>query len=64
VDKLKPEETLASLVRLQNYFNLPEGQPVPFSSVTGANKRTVWLAIRDACLGEYIDMDGNQVDDP
>lgn len=53
IDKLKPEEVDTNLDKLQTYFQLPEGQPVPFSSVTALNKRTVWLAIRDACMGDY-----------
>lgn len=56
VDKLKIEEIEGNLGKLHNYFKLPEGMPVPFSSVTGVNKRAVWNAIRDACVGEYLDM--------
>lgn len=56
VDKLKLEEIEPNLGRLHQYFKLPEGMPVPFSSVTGMNKRAVWNAIRDACVGEYLDL--------
>lgn len=53
VDKLKLEELEPNLSRLHQYFRLPEGMPVPFSSVTGLNRRAVWGAIRDACVGDY-----------
>ncbi len=56
VDKLKLEEIEPNLGKLHQYFKLPEGMPVPFSSVTGLNKRAVWNAIRDACVGEYLDL--------
>jgi hypothetical protein len=46
-----------NLDRLQQYFRLPEGQPVPFSAITGLNRRTVWSAIRDACVGDYMEVD-------
>jgi GTP-binding protein len=57
VDKLKLEEIEPNLARLHQYFRLPEGMPVPFSSVTGLNRRAVWGAIRDACVGEYVEME-------
>ena len=56
VDKLKQEEIGPNLGKLNQYFKLPEGMPVAFSSVTGVNKRAVWNAIRDACVGEYLDL--------
>ena len=57
VDKLKLEEIEPNLSRLHQYFKLPDGMPVPFSSVTGLNRRAVWGAIRDACVGEYEEAD-------
>lgn len=56
VDKLNQEEIGPNLGKLNQYFKLPEGMPVAFSSVTGVNKRAVWNAIRDACVGEYLDL--------
>ncbi len=56
VDKLKLEEIEPNLTRLHTYFKLPEGMPVPFSSVTAMNRRAVWGAIRDACVGDYVEM--------
>ena len=50
IDKVKEKDIDHQLDQLQTYWGFPEGQPVPFSSVTGFNKRTLWTAIRDACV--------------
>lgn len=60
VDKLKLEEVEPNLEALHRYFRLPEGLPVPFSSVTGLNRRAVWGAIRDACVGEYVEVNAGE----
>jgi len=63
VDKLKHEDIEENLGRLHQYFKLPVGMPVAFSSVTGVNKRAVWSAIRDACVGEYLDLSEEAAND-
>ena len=51
IDKVPLKDIDSQLDQLQTYCGFPEGQPVPFSSMTGFNKRVVWTAIRDACVG-------------
>uniref|UniRef100_A0A0G4HNA7 EngB-type G domain-containing protein n=1 Tax=Chromera velia CCMP2878 TaxID=1169474 RepID=A0A0G4HNA7_9ALVE len=53
-DRISAQRRNESIKRIRSELNLPTWQPLVFSSVTGENMRTVWLAIRDACQGEFF----------
>ena len=50
VDKLSRNERQRQLAALRREFQLPAGQPIPFSSVTGEGRDEVWAAIDAAAL--------------
>mmetsp|Transcript_49980 Transcript_49980/g.72978 ORF Transcript_49980/g.72978 Transcript_49980/m.72978 type:complete len:336 (-) Transcript_49980:284-1291(-) len=52
VDKLSPAETRRQLELLNKAFDLPEGLPIPFSSVTNEGRRDVWQTIKETCQKE------------
>jgi GTP-binding protein len=49
VDKLPKHARKPQLNLLREAFSLPEGQPVPFSSLSGEGVSLVWDAIEAAC---------------
>jgi GTP-binding protein len=51
VDQVPKANMIKALSLLQSAFKLPEGQPIPFSSVTGEGRKDVWRAMRDGILG-------------
>ena len=51
-DKLNKGQLQASLERLHESLALPDGQPVPLSSTTGAGRSEVWQAIQRLCEEE------------
>jgi len=51
VDQLGKNEVSKSLDVLRTAFNLPESQPIAFSSVTGEGRKEVWRALRDCVVG-------------
>ena len=48
-DKLGKQQLHRQLAKLREDFRLPAGQPVAFSSVTGAGREAVWDVIEAAC---------------
>ena len=48
IDKLKRRQRDKSLAALRRAFDLPQGQPVPFSSVTREGRERVWDLIEQA----------------
>ena len=52
VDKLKKRERNKQLMAIRSEFRLGEGQPVPFSAVSGEGREVVWRQIEAACRGE------------
>jgi GTP-binding protein len=51
VDKLPKHARKPQLAALREAFDLPEGQPVPFSAKTGEGCEMVWDCIEAACRG-------------
>ena len=51
-DLLKSEDMLTSLHTLNAALNLPPGQPIPMSSISGMGKRDLWNVIRLTLLGQ------------
>ncbi len=51
VDKLKPNELERNLLILRNKFQLPDDQPIPFSSVTGEGKKLLWRFMQAGLVG-------------
>jgi GTP-binding protein len=49
VDKLKKQQLQRNLRAIAKEFNLPAGQPVPFSSHNGTGRDAVWTHIETAC---------------
>ena len=50
-DKLGKQQLARQIAALRRGYHLPEGQPIAFSSQTGAGRDAVWAAI-DAAIGE------------
>ena len=50
-DKLKPNELERNLQILRNKFELQDDQPIPFSSVTGKGKKSLWRFIQAGLVG-------------
>jgi GTP-binding protein len=48
-DKLGKQQLHRQVAALREGFRLPAGQPIPFSSVTGAGREAVWDVIEAAC---------------
>ena len=48
-DKLKPAALQASLQRLHESLALPDGQPLPLSSKTGAGRSELWQRMQSMC---------------
>jgi len=49
VDKLKKQQRQKNLRTIAREFNLPAGQPIPFSSMNGVGRDAVWDRIEAAC---------------
>ena len=49
VDKLKKQERGRQISAIGREFQLPRGQPIPFSAVTGEGREEVWDAIEGLC---------------
>jgi len=49
VDKLKKQQRQKNLRAIAKEFNLPAGQPIPFSSMSGVGRDAVWNHIEAAC---------------
>uniref|UniRef100_A0A7S0LL08 EngB-type G domain-containing protein n=1 Tax=Coccolithus braarudii TaxID=221442 RepID=A0A7S0LL08_9EUKA len=49
-DKLSQTRLKASLRQLSEEFDLPEGQPIPFSSQTGAGVRELWQYLQQETM--------------
>jgi GTP-binding protein len=49
VDKLNPNELRSGLAEIRDGLGLPDGQPLPVSSVTGEGTRDLWRIILEAC---------------
>ena len=58
VDQIPKTEVNKALDLLRNAFQLPQGQPIPFSSFTGEGRKEVWRAMRDAITGDESNVDG------
>lgn len=52
IDKISDVTRQKVLHRLYASLALPEGQPIPFSSVTGEGKKEAWKALAKMCLAE------------
>ena len=52
VDQIPKTEVNKALDLLRSAFQLPQGQPIPFSSFTGEGRKEVWRAMRDAITGD------------
>jgi len=50
VDKLSTAARRAALEQITATYDLPDGQPIEFSSVTGEGREAVWQYIRRATL--------------
>mmetsp|Transcript_18767 Transcript_18767/g.24778 ORF Transcript_18767/g.24778 Transcript_18767/m.24778 type:complete len:336 (+) Transcript_18767:70-1077(+) len=50
IDKLSKAEAERQLQLLNMAFDLPDGLPIPFSSVTGEGRNEVWHTIKEACM--------------
>jgi GTP-binding protein len=59
-DKLGKQQLARQLAALRRDYHLPEGQPIAFSSETGAGRDEVWAAIDAACAagGEVPEGEG------
>lgn len=55
VDKLKKQERARNLAALRREFQLPAGQPIPFSAVTGEGTDAIWAAIERAAAAPPLD---------
>ena len=51
-DKLAKTKLEASLARLHESLALPDGEPLPLSSKTGAGKKELWQRITAMCSGQ------------
>eukprot|EP01038_Epipyxis_sp_PR26KG_P013636 gene13636-18298_t len=61
VDKLKKDELFDNLEGIRSYYNLPQGQPIAFSSISGVGRKETWKAIRSEILD--VDDPDDEVDE-
>mmetsp|Transcript_28673 Transcript_28673/g.52292 ORF Transcript_28673/g.52292 Transcript_28673/m.52292 type:complete len:362 (+) Transcript_28673:81-1166(+) len=63
IDKVKDIEREKVLHRLYASLALPEGQPIPFSAVTGEGKMEVWRALAEMCHAKRTVREEVEVDE-
>lgn len=60
VDKLKPNELTTALSKLRRVFELPDTQPIAFSSTHAIGRRELWRGIRAGIIDDF----GGAYDEP